>query len=267
MTGVAELNDNIYIVLRYYNKITIFGKPPSYHRLEEIVVKGMVDARDLVADFAKNRLFVADLNGHCVWRVDVDDEVRSRREYDDKENVNCDENVNYDKFCDIESKLWSISVSETGQVLVTDWDSGLLTVHSRDGERLEIIPLNDKGLKEPRRIIQTSCDTYVISYDDCIHLVDREWKVIKEYGGNPGQLVSPYHLADAAANDRKFVVDRKRIFILNARLGIERTLINRPPFYEHAQLTWWRRRVSYSGDGKRLIVSWGGSCVFVYAIQ
>ena len=113
---IAELNDNIFVVLASCNNIKVFESPPWYNRLDNIVVKQMKDPLDLAADLTTGHLYIADCAGHCVWRL----EFKGKQDFDDNENIKVDK-------LDIEARQQpflffplSLSVTETGQVLALD---------------------------------------------------------------------------------------------------------------------------------------------------
>ena len=252
VTGIAELNNNIYVALFGSNKLRVFGSI-LFNRRKNLVVKGMETPWDLAADL--RHLYIADYCGQRVWRVQIKDEQDS----DGKEKITVDKWV-------FDGHPYSLSVNVIGQVLVVDGDKNELTIYSGQGKRLEVIKLKDKGLLETNRVIQASLDTFLVVHNDLVSLVDRKWKFLKQYGGSAAsvQLSTPHHLAEVSADGHKFVADMERVLALSPRLEFERTLVL-PPESVDLQLCWWRR-LYYSRSCGRLFVSWGGDYVWVYSI-
>ena len=60
VTGVDELNENIYVVVDRSDRVKVFGKPPLYNRFEVIAVPEMEDPIDMTANLATGNIFVAD---------------------------------------------------------------------------------------------------------------------------------------------------------------------------------------------------------------
>ena len=110
MTGVAELNNHIYVAMYCSNQLKVFGRL-LFNRRKHLVVKEMEDPCGLAADLT--HLYIADGGGRCVWRLEVKDEEDS----DDKEKIKVDKWF-------FEGCPHSLSVTETGQLLVVDWDEG-----------------------------------------------------------------------------------------------------------------------------------------------
>ena len=156
MTGVAELNGSIYIVVEESDRIKVFGSPPSYNSLEDIVVDGMEYPQDVAADLTAGTLYIADYYGQCVWKVNV----RGRRDSDD------DEKVDRDKLSLIDGYPWSLSVTETGQVLVVDYFKDELTITSdQDDEKSSnIVKLKDYYLSGTSHLIRTSPEVYLVAH-------------------------------------------------------------------------------------------------------
>ena len=150
MTGVAELSNNIYVVVDGSNKLWVFGSL-LFNRREVLVVREMEDPWDWAADLT--RLYIADPFGHCVWRV----EVKCEQESDGKDKIKVDKWV-------FEGVPWSLSVTDTSQVLLVDWSENELTICSGKGETLEVIKLKNKGLSGTRHVIQTSPETFLYQF-------------------------------------------------------------------------------------------------------
>ena len=249
MTGVAELNNNIYVAVRGSNQLRVFGSL-SFNRREDLVVKEMKDPYDLAADL--NHLYIAD-SGQCVWRL----EVKGEQDSDNKEKIKVDKWV-------FEGCPRSLSVTEAGQLLVVDWGRGELIICNSEGEKLEVIKLKDKGLPGTHHVMQTSPETFLVAHDDLVSLVDRKWNVLKQYGGPaaPLQLSGAKHLAEVSAAGHKFVLDWKRVLVLSPRLELQRTLVLRPS----EPGLGLRRRLCCSKSSGRLFISWGGEYVWVYSV-
>ena len=86
-----------------------------------------------------------------MWRV----EVKGEPDADDKEKIKVDKWV-------FEGHPWSLSITETGQVLVLDRNArqdlsgDKMTICSGQGETLEVIKLKDKGLSDTHHVMQSS---------------------------------------------------------------------------------------------------------------
>ena len=258
--GIAELNDNIYVVVASCNKIKVFTGFPWYNRLENIVVKAMKDPLDLAVDLTTGHLYIADCAGHCVWRLEVKD----------KQDSNDNDNIQMDKL-DIEARQQpflffpsSLSVTEAGQVLILDRCMNELTIWSSQGNRSEVIKLMDNDpWNTPRHVIQSSLQTFLVAHEDLVSLFDQKWKLLKQYGGL--RLSEPQYLAEVSADGHMFLVDKERILILSPRLEVERTLVLRPSKSEDPVLG-WGQRLFFSRSSGNLMVAWGGKYLWVYSI-
>ena len=255
MTGVAELKKNIYVVMNHSNKMNVFGRPPWYNRLDDIVVKEMKNPRDLAADLTTGHLYIADGVCRCMWRL----EIKGEQDSDDKEKIKVEK-------WNIEGGIpLSLSITKTGQVLVVGGSGDVLTLIGGKGDKPEVINLNNKGLSDTRHVIQSSSETFLVAHEDRVSLVDRNWKVLKQYGGPvaPLGLSEPHHLVEVSGH--MFVVDKKRVLVLSNRLEAERTLVLRPSVSEDP-LFGWRKRLCYSRSSGRLLVSWDRKYVLVYSV-
>ena len=253
VTGVAELNNNIYVAVDGSNQLRVFGSI-LFNRRENLVVTEMESPWELTADLTY--LYIADRAGQCVWRV----EVKGEEDSDAKEKIKVDKFV-------FEGHPWSLSVTETGQVHVVDWGEDELTICSGQGERLEVIKLNDKGLSGTVHVMQTSPETFLVVHNDLVSLVNRKWKVLKQYGGSaaPVRLSAPRRLVEVSADGHKFVVDEERVLVFSPCLKLERTLVLCPSESENLRLG-WLPRLYYSKSSGRLIVYWGGEYVWIYSV-
>ena len=251
MTGIAELNNHIYVAVSGSNQLRVFGSL-LFNRRKNLVVKEMKDPWDLAADLT--HLYITDFNGRCVWKL----KVKGEEDSDDKEKIKVDKWV-------FEGRPCSLSVTETGQLLVVG--GGELTIYSGQGEKLEVVQLKDKGLSDTQHVMQTSPETFLVAHEDRVSLVDRKWKVLKQYAGPAAslQLSYPQHLAEVGAAGHKFVADLERVSVLSPRFELQRTLLLRPSPSEDP---WrgWRHRLCYSRSSGQLIVSWGGEHVWVYSV-
>ena len=253
MTGVAELNNHIYVAVLGSNQLRVFGSL-LLNRRKNLVVEEMKNPSDLAADLT--HLYIADLDGQCVLRLEVKGEEVS----DDKEKIKVDKWV-------FEGRPWSLSVTEAGQILVVDWYDEL-TICSGQGQKLEVVQLKDKGLPNTRHVIQTSPETFLVVHKQLVSLVDREWKVLKQYSGPaaPLQLSDPRHLAEVSAAGHKFVADGKRVLVFSPRFELQRTLVLYPSKSEDQWYGWRWHRLCYSRSTERLFVCWGGKYVWVYSV-
>ena len=253
MTGVAELNNHIYVAVRGSNQLRVFGSL-LFDRRKNLVVEEMKDPWDLAADLT--HLYIADGDGRCVWRL----EVKGEEDSDDKEKIKVDKWL-------FEGWPYSLSVTETGQLLVVGWNTGKLTIYSGQGEKLEVVQLKNKGLSDTRHVMQTSPETFLVADEDRVSLVDRKWKVLKQYGGPaaPLQLSDPLHLAEVSAAGHKFVLDQERVLVFSPRFELQRTLLLRPSLSEDPWRDGWHR-LCYSRSSGQLFVSWGGAYVWVYSV-
>ena len=258
MTGVTELNDNLYVVLRGSNTVRVFGNPPLYNRLKYFVIAKMEDPSDLVSDLAACHLYIADRLGRCVWSV----EVKSQHYSEDKE-------VKVGIWAVIKGKPMSLSIARTGQftqVLVVDWQDEL-TICGSQGERSTVTNMKDSNLTVTRHVIQTSNKTFIVLHKDCVSLIDQNWNFLKKYGGPaaPLRLSIPERLTEIGDAGQTILVDEKRILVLSPCLEVERTLILRPPSSEDTGFG-WGRRLCYSRSSGRLVVSWGDKDVWIYSV-
>ena len=71
--GVAQLDDIVYAACKDPPVIKMF-KADTLRPLGEVIhVKGMRNARDIVACHHDRQLYVCDWGGDCIWRVSVSD--------------------------------------------------------------------------------------------------------------------------------------------------------------------------------------------------
>src|SRR5664279_4871860 len=72
MIGVTLVDNKIFALHEYSERIVVFANNHPFERLEDIVVKGMQEPRDIVACSDTMQLFVSDwLYEGVIWRVDV----------------------------------------------------------------------------------------------------------------------------------------------------------------------------------------------------
>ena len=67
--GVAELNDEIYVVCLDSPAVRVFAADPPNNRLKDIKVEGLQNPWDLTADSSTQQLYIADWTSGCVWRI------------------------------------------------------------------------------------------------------------------------------------------------------------------------------------------------------
>ena len=181
VSGVAELNDNVYVVVFDSNTVNVFERKSSYNRLEDIVIKEMKNPRDMAADFTRGHLFIADGEGQCVWRVEINDKANDERCPWNKVNGHEDggvEMMKAVKWADVKGVPRSVSVTATGDVLVLVNDSNCkeLTVFDNEGKNVGTFSLKSTALRDPLHVIPTSIDKFLVCHGDCISLVDRKMK-------------------------------------------------------------------------------------------
>ena len=259
VNGIAELCEKIYIV-GDADRIRVFGGSPSYDRLQDIVVPGMVYPVDIAADLISSRLYIADLTSQCIWKVELKDDIFDCGMQDSCENI---------KICNwvvIEDRPISLSVTKTGQVFVIDQMNNNLTIYIGQDETPEVVTLKDYGVKNARHVIQTSQETCFVIHGDSVSLVDRNWKFMKHYGGPavPAKLSAACHMVRVGANGPLFVIDSDRILQLSSNLEIKRTFVLHPPPSEDPVLDGYA--LSYSRASGRLIAVLGGKYVYVYRL-
>ena len=137
MTGVVELIDNIYVVVYRSNKVKVFGRPPWYDRLDDIVVKEMKYPRDLTADQTTDHLYIAEVD-----KLSIDEG---------------DPRVSF-------IRHWSLSVAEIVEILLVSY--GNLSIWSGQGDRSDVIILENKTLSNTQHVIQSSPETYLVVHED-----------------------------------------------------------------------------------------------------
>ena len=210
--------------------------------MRTIVVKKMTEPTDVAACSKTGHLYVADRGtGQCLWRIKKDDTLSADENIAAVGARKDKPNYTVTKWKQTEHPPWSLSVTKQGAVLVVDYN-GKLTVYSGDGELAMVIPLKDVGLEGPRHAIQTQDRTYIVCHGigvaafhrymyarqsnalNRVCEIDPNGKILKECGGpsgyNAGQLYIPCHIAQGADDREKFLVDHRRVFVLNERLEI-----------------------------------------------
>ena len=168
----------------------------------------------------------------------------------------------------------SLSVTETGDVLVVDYH-GNLTVYTDDGAPTAVLALMDADIKRPLHALKTSADTYIVCHGwadtsvNRVSEVDRHGRILGVYGGarghGPDQLSCPVHLTRGIDDGSILVVDDRRVLLLDERRQLKRVLIRRPAEAEVSGWP-WDRRLCFSGEGRRLFVAWGGRYIHVYGV-
>ena len=69
VTGVAELDSNVYLVTYKSNRIVDYVPEPAYVHLNDILVGPMKDPWDMASRLTTGHLYIADRSGECLWLV------------------------------------------------------------------------------------------------------------------------------------------------------------------------------------------------------
>ena len=264
--GVAELNNQIYAVLSDYNTIFVYART-DYIQQRNILVKGMQDPNDIAAFASAGHLYIADWGGQCLWKVETSGTEVSPERDDDNNGLKTV------KFADKVDNPRSLSVNANGELLVIHAGSGEMTVFGSNGDQLikiDSIPLTDKGYPKPWHCIQTGSNTFIVCHGrtdtpNRICEIDKNGELMREFGGRHGlgvgEFCSPAHLSHGAVNGSTFVVDDKRVLVLDERLRTKRVLLQRSP---ETDLLW--TRLCYVKATGTLFVAWDKGCLYAYSM-
>ena len=73
VAGVAHIDNKFYVIVDRCDRVAVIVDAPPYCRLDYIIVDGMTQPTDLATCRRLRRLFVADHDAKCVWRIDIGD--------------------------------------------------------------------------------------------------------------------------------------------------------------------------------------------------
>ena len=282
VTGMAELDGNIYATLNLAQTIIVFATRQSFRRLDDISIDKMADPSDMAACPTNGHLFISDWKGHCIWMVKID--ISDDHEISDAKPISCVAIPWLEKAEEVGSPR-SISVTKDGVVLFVDADSakGELNIYSPENqEPLAVVNLKDRGMNWVWHAIGSQANTqtilndgkpantYIVSHGyqkPGLHRVceiDENGEILKEFGeqcGNkPGQLCKPGHLA-MGVNGFIFVMDDDGVMVLDEELRMQRVLVRCPP---EVKRHWPPPRLTYVKETGRLLVAWQCGYIHVY---
>ena len=240
--GVAELNNEIYVVCSQSPIVRVFAADPPNNRLKDFKVEGLQRPRDLTADSLTQQLYIADiLDSRCVWRIAAADHT-------------------VDKFItDVRPRSLSVT---SGRLLVMSWSDELL-LYGADGVRLHQIALQKNMLA--RHAVETPRGTYIVCHTDWqadrhhgVSEMDGTGRAVRVYydgppGPDPLQLNWPYRVAQFAAGRRLLIADsgNSRVLSLAADLKLHRVLLTA----DHDQLDHQTWRLRVNAKTQRLVVN------------
>ena len=213
--GVTQLHDVIYIVCERSSTILRFSAT-THERLTDIDVKDLREPWDIVACEQTSRLYVADWEGKCVWRMSVD---------------GADMKLWWSKSSSDTFRPQTLSVT-SNRFLMTPYDTKELLHLDAGGDELRRVQLpNDM---EPRHAVESPTGTFVISHKNTqlnqhqVSEVTTGGKVLRHFTGS---RLSPLGNTDHVAVDSHgniFLADQanRRILLLDAQLKLRRVIVD-----------------------------------------
>jgi len=215
--GVTQLRDVVYVVsdgssaIRRYNATT-------HQRLADIVVTGLVRARDIAACELTSRLYVAD-NYECVWRVSSD-------------GVDIQRWLTWSPSDRFEPCTLSVTSS---RLLVSSLGRRLRQFDAAGGGELRRVGLPD--YMETYHAVESPTATFIVAHNNTqlkqwqVSEVSTEGQVLRQFSGLLGW---PRHIAvgrqgnifvaDSAYGTRDWAFGR--ILLLDAQLSQRRVIID-----------------------------------------
>jgi len=142
--GVTQLGDIVYAVCEDSPVIKMFTADTLRPLGEVIHVKGMRNARDIVACHHDRQLYVCDWGGDCIWRVSVSDGHHS-----------------YVKWL-TGIDVYTLSMTSRN-LLVTSWQPRVRQYDTTDGQLVREVPL-PSYVKDVNHAAETSRDTFVLCH-------------------------------------------------------------------------------------------------------
>jgi len=168
---------------------------PPYAPLDEILLEGLGRSTDIVGCRATRFLFVADYNGKCIWRVNVDSGGDDGGDDDDEE----EDVASALEWLRTDYRPWSMSTA-AGRLVVTPFNGSSLYVYRCDGDENRpgqlIRSVRLPSYMVARHAVETPVDrdTFLVAHTgrglwtmhDQVTQVDVDGRVVRFYGSRRG---------------------------------------------------------------------------------
>jgi hypothetical protein len=118
--GVCEFSNKLYVATGDSNIIQVFNSSPSFNRLADIEVRGLIDPNDIVVCTDSSQLYIAEGDQRAIWRVNL----LSHKQVD--------------KFISTQWQPLSLS-TKSRRLLITPFDGDALFIYGDDGVLLKHI--------------------------------------------------------------------------------------------------------------------------------
>lgn len=220
VTGVAILQDSLYIVHRGQKQIVVYQATSPCRFLGKITLEGLQDPRDVAVCPKNSCLYISDAGHGCVWKVEVGTVLANK-----DRKISC--------WVAKVGEPYTLSVISGGRVLMAQRPN-TLRIYRADGTTFRTFQI--KGdIGEPQHAVRTSKGTFIVSHGDKydkkhrVCEVSAKGEIIRSFGNRRGEceqtemrlirLNHPRHLA-IDRSGRVLVVDRKneRIIRLDRKL-------------------------------------------------
>ena len=128
-----------------------------------------------------------------------------------------------------------LSVTHESNVILAVSDKCKLNEYSPDGKMIRTINLSSNaGIRFPWHAIKLTNGHFVVSHGDAsddqhrVCIVDADGKMMKSFGGKPGQMDHPVHLG---VDGNGFVMvaarDSRRVLLLDSQLELKREILSK----------------------------------------
>ena len=265
MTGVAWLNDRIYMICYNTNTVFVFSNKDPYNRLdsEDWTIPEMLYPEDIVASIKNNALFIVDPynRNNCVWKIQMP-EVRIQKWLIG--------GLDYTLSTTPSGNLFMLSKKQTvGSAGKTIWCVN--TYSAVDACLLKSIPL-PSNMKYPEHVQQLSRSMIILYRKEQID----EWavseltvdgRIVRSFHSSAVDSI-PFKNAWHIAIDEKgnvFVADRdnNRVVMIDSKLKKSKTIKTfSNNFYQR-----WPSRLCYVKNRRELIVGHGVKTFYVCSLR
>jgi hypothetical protein len=223
---LTEFNGQLYVGVGRSASLQVFVSRPPFSRLDDIIVQGLNDPRDIVVCRDTSQLYIADYDcdygsQYAIWRV------------------NLLFNKQVDKFITIQWRPYSLSVNSK-RLLITPFSGDALFLYGDDGSLLNHIKLPD--YIRALHAVETTHNTYIVSHrnkyyrdpqsaHNSVSEVNVDGQVVRTFNSqhidiDSIQFNEPHYLA-LYDNNHVIVADycNKRVVVLKSDLKLKRVLM------------------------------------------
>jgi len=242
--GVTQLDDIVYVVCLFSSTVARFNTT-THQPLPDIRVKGMSRPQDIAACARTARLYVADWEGGCVWRVSPDgaDIQRWLTSF----------------------KAFALSVTSS-RLLVTPYSGKQLRqFDTAGGVELRRVRLPD--YMEPWHAVESPTGTFVVAHRNTqlnqhqVSEVNTEGQVLRQFSGSLDW--SERIAIDSQGHILVADWDSRHILLLDAQLALRRVIVDQHQLNDD-QRPWC---LCYEEQSGQLVVELGdGDSVAVFDV-